>query len=88
MYDATFWQKHTDGTPFVEFLRKGILVGVKVDKGLAELPGTQIGEQWTKGLDDLKISEDGNPSEAAIFDCTMMQLFVNWKGWFPLWNQS
>lgn len=93
MYDATFWQKHTDGTPFVELLqKKGIVVGVKVDKGLAELPGTNTGEQWTKGLDDLqarcrkyyengarfakwrnvlKISKNGNPSEAAIFDCTM-----------------
>merc|ERR1712137_1441901 len=55
MYDATFWQKSADGTRFVELLQnKGILVGIKVDKGLAVMPGSQTGEQWTKGLDDLQ----------------------------------
>jgi len=56
MYDATFWQKTSDGTRFVDLLqKKGILVGVKVDKGLVGLPGSQTGEQWTKGLDDLQV---------------------------------
>eukprot|EP00811_Abedinium_folium_P037167 NODE_9807_length_1398_cov_2.524784.p1 GENE.NODE_9807_length_1398_cov_2.524784~~NODE_9807_length_1398_cov_2.524784.p1 ORF type:complete len:286 (-),score=104.47 NODE_9807_length_1398_cov_2.524784:330-1187(-) len=54
MFDATFYQKCSDGKPFVQLLNeRGILVGIKVDKGLKTLPGSLTGEQWTTGLDDL-----------------------------------
>ena len=54
MYDATFYQKTAEGKPFVELLaEKGIVVGIKVDKGLKPLPGTNTGEQCTLGLDDV-----------------------------------
>eukprot|EP00811_Abedinium_folium_P035949 NODE_8700_length_1475_cov_14.614243.p1 GENE.NODE_8700_length_1475_cov_14.614243~~NODE_8700_length_1475_cov_14.614243.p1 ORF type:complete len:367 (-),score=139.61 NODE_8700_length_1475_cov_14.614243:287-1387(-) len=93
MYDATFYQATADGKPFVQLLtEKGIVTGIKVDKGLKTLSGSNTGEQCTMGLDDLaqrcknyyeggarfakwrnvlKISKEGNPSEAAILDCTV-----------------
>jgi hypothetical protein len=41
------------GTPFVEVLRrKGIIPGIKVDKGVVPIAGT-AGETVTQGLDDL-----------------------------------
>jgi len=53
MFDETLYQKTADGTPFVDVLKKkGILVGIKVDKGVAELLGTE-GETVTQGHDDL-----------------------------------
>eukprot|EP00747_Dinoflagellata_sp_TGD_P145371 gnl/TRDRNA2_/TRDRNA2_176582_c0_seq1.p1 gnl/TRDRNA2_/TRDRNA2_176582_c0~~gnl/TRDRNA2_/TRDRNA2_176582_c0_seq1.p1 ORF type:complete len:385 (-),score=97.39 gnl/TRDRNA2_/TRDRNA2_176582_c0_seq1:440-1543(-) len=92
MHESTFKQSTSSGQGFVDYLRrKGILVGIKVDTGLKDLPGSTTGEQWTSGLDDLaqraakfyeggarfakwrnvlKISKDGNPTDAAIIDCT------------------
>lgn len=92
MYEATMNQSTGDGKRFVDLLQeKGIVVGIKVDKGLKSLPGSTTGEQWTAGLDDLadragkfyqagarfakwrnvlKISKDGNPTDASILDCT------------------
>lgn len=53
MFHETFYQKTDDGTPFVEILKKkGILPGIKVDKGVVPMAGT-IGEGTTQGLDDL-----------------------------------
>jgi len=53
LYDETFWQKADDGTPFVELLKKkGILPGIKVDKGVKPLRGTDE-ETYTQGFDDL-----------------------------------
>jgi len=93
MHEETFKQSTSSGQSFVEYLRsKGIAVGIKVDTGLKDFPGSTTGEQWTSGLDDLaaraakfyeagarfakwrnvlKISKDGNPTDAAILDCTM-----------------
>lgn len=52
-FDETFWQKTNDGQPFPDFLKThGILPGIKVDKGLIELPGF-AGEKITQGLDGL-----------------------------------
>jgi len=49
----TLYQKAEDGTPFVDMLKKqGVLPGIKVDKGLAIIPGTKD-EQVTEGLDGL-----------------------------------
>ncbi|TKR75866.1 hypothetical protein L596_017100 [Steinernema carpocapsae] len=53
MFHETFYQKTDDGTPFVQVLqKKGIIPGIKVDKGVIPLAGT-LGEGTTQGLDDL-----------------------------------
>lgn len=53
LYEETLNQKCSDGTPFPELLGKlGIAVGIKVDKGTVNLPGT-AGESTTQGLDGL-----------------------------------
>lgn len=52
MFEETLTQKTAAGVPFVKLLAdRGILTGIKVDKGLVTLPGTE--EQWTQGLDGL-----------------------------------
>jgi len=54
LFDETIHQKAQDGTPFPELLtRKGILPGIKVDKGTVELAGFS-GEKMTEGLDGLR----------------------------------
>ncbi|HLT79016.1 MAG TPA: class I fructose-bisphosphate aldolase [Ferrovibrio sp.] len=54
LYDETLRQKAKDGTPFVEILKKkGIVPGIKVDKGTVDLPGSN-GEKITEGLDGLR----------------------------------
>jgi len=53
LYHETFYQKADCGTKFVDVLKKnGIIPGIKVDKGIVPLAGTQ-GEGTTQGLDDL-----------------------------------
>jgi fructose-bisphosphate aldolase class I len=53
LFHETFYQKDDNGTPFVELLKqRGIIPGIKVDKGVIPLAGT-IGEATTQGLDDL-----------------------------------
>jgi fructose-bisphosphate aldolase class I len=53
LFHETLYQKADDGTPFVQILQsKGIIPGIKVDKGVIPLAGT-IGEATTQGLDDL-----------------------------------
>jgi len=53
LFHETLYQKTDDGTPFVELLKsRGIIPGIKVDKGVVELAGT-LGEATTQGLDDL-----------------------------------
>jgi fructose-bisphosphate aldolase class I len=53
LFDETFYQKTDDGTPFVQLLRsRGIIPGIKVDKGVIPIAGT-LGEATTQGLDDL-----------------------------------
>jgi fructose-bisphosphate aldolase class I len=55
LFDETFWQKADDGTLFTDLLKsKGILPGIKVDKGVKPLRGT-IGETYTQGFDDLDV---------------------------------
>ena len=54
LFDETARQKASDGTPFPQYLaKKGILPGIKVDKGLANLPFT-ADEKVTEGLDGLQ----------------------------------
>lgn len=53
LFEETLYQKADDGTPFVDILKsKGILPGIKVDKGIKPLAGTN-GECVTQGIDDL-----------------------------------
>jgi len=52
-FDETFYQKTDDGIPFPQLLKsRGIIPGIKVDKGLIKLSGTDD-ETTTQGLDDL-----------------------------------
>ncbi len=53
MFDETFWQSTGSGQLFREYLKmQGILPGIKVDKGLVDLPGFP-GEKISQGLDVL-----------------------------------
>jgi len=53
LYEETLYQKADNGTPFVDVLKsKGIIPGIKVDKGVKPLSGTN-GETVTQGIDDL-----------------------------------
>jgi len=54
LFDETARQKASDSTPFPQYLaRKGIIPGIKVDKGIANLPFTAE-EKVTEGLDGLQ----------------------------------
>ncbi len=53
LFEETFEQKDDHGTPLAElFANKGIVPGIKVDKGLIDLPNTH-NEKVTQGLDGL-----------------------------------
>lgn len=53
LFHETFYQKADDGTPLVKILQdNGIIPGIKVDKGVVPLGGTD-GECTTQGLDGL-----------------------------------
>ena len=55
MYEETLFQSCDDGTSFVDLLKsKGIVPGIKVDKGVKPLTGTP-GETVTQGIDDLDV---------------------------------
>ncbi|KAG7458508.1 hypothetical protein MATL_G00221040 [Megalops atlanticus] len=52
-FHETLYQKSEQGVPFPQLIKeKGIVVGIKVDKGTAALNGTD-GETTTQGLDGL-----------------------------------
>lgn len=53
LFDETFWQTTDHGQVFREYLKnRGVAPGIKVDKGLADLPGFP-NEKVTQGLDGL-----------------------------------
>jgi len=53
LFHETMYQKADDGTPFVKLLLdNGIIPGIKVDKGVVPLAGSD-GECTTQGLDEL-----------------------------------
>jgi len=53
LFKETLYQKAKDGVPFVEILKqKNVIPGIKVDKGVVPLSGTD-GETTTQGFDDL-----------------------------------
>jgi fructose-bisphosphate aldolase class I len=54
LFDETARQKAVDGTPIPQYLaKKGIVPGIKVDKGLVNIPFTRE-EKVTEGLDGLQ----------------------------------
>jgi fructose-bisphosphate aldolase class I len=54
LYDETIRQASKDGVPFSQLLAgKGVIPGIKVDKGVQDLPGFP-GEKITEGLDGLR----------------------------------
>jgi fructose-bisphosphate aldolase class I len=54
LFDETIRQSAEDGTPFPALLKqRGIIPGIKVDKGAKALPGAE-GEKITEGLDGLR----------------------------------
>jgi fructose-bisphosphate aldolase, class I len=54
LFDETARQKANDGTLFPQYLaKKGIIPGIKVDKGLVDLPLAPTGEKVSEGLDGL-----------------------------------
>lgn len=73
-FDETFYQKTDDGTPFPQLLKsRGIIPGIKLDKGLVKLSGTDD-ETTTQGLDDLdarcaKYKKDG--ADFAKWRCAL-----------------
>lgn len=55
LFEETLYQNADSGTPFVEIMKsKGIIPGIKVDKGIKPLFGTN-GECVTQGMDDLDV---------------------------------
>ena len=53
LFHETVYQKTKDGVPFVQLIKDmGVIPGIKVDKGIVPLPGTQD-EGTTQGLDGL-----------------------------------
>ncbi|KAI9115645.1 hypothetical protein K1719_013314 [Acacia pycnantha] len=53
LFEETLYQKTASGKPFVEVLEEnGVVPGIKVDKGIVELAGTN-GETTTQGFDSL-----------------------------------
>ena len=54
LFDETARQKALDGSAIPEYLaKKGIVPGIKVDKGTVQLPLARAGELVTEGLDGL-----------------------------------
>merc|ERR1711976_1067833 len=55
LFTETLYQKTTDGKMMVDLAKEnGVAVGIKVDTGLVPLVGGKEGENWCRGLDDLK----------------------------------
>lgn len=53
LFHETVYHKTDDGVPFMQLLKeRGIIPGIKLDKGVVQLSGTS-GETTTQGLDDL-----------------------------------
>jgi fructose-bisphosphate aldolase class I len=66
MYDETWWQNASDGTPYPKYLTaKGIMPGIKVDQGLAAFG--HAGETVTLGVEGLEERLDGYVAGGARF---------------------
>uniref|UniRef100_A0A3Q3GRF3 Fructose-bisphosphate aldolase n=1 Tax=Kryptolebias marmoratus TaxID=37003 RepID=A0A3Q3GRF3_KRYMA len=66
-FHETLYQHSDKGVPFVKMIReRGILIGVKVDKGVVPLAGTS-GETTTQGLDGLSERCAQYKKDGAVF---------------------
>merc|ERR1719392_167220 len=55
LFTETLMQETTDGKKMVDLAKEnGVIPGIKVDTGLVPLVGGKQGENWCRGLDDLK----------------------------------
>jgi fructose-bisphosphate aldolase, class I len=76
LYDETIRQASADGTPFPALLeRKGVIPGIKVDKGAKPLAGA-TGETITEGLDGLRERFEEYRSLGARF--------AKWRGVYSI----
>ncbi|KAJ4935537.1 hypothetical protein JOQ06_017069 [Pogonophryne albipinna] len=67
LFHETLYQNSDAGIPFVKMIRdRGILVGIKVDKGVVPLAGT-FGETTTQGLDGLSDRCAQYKKDGAVF---------------------
>ncbi len=68
LFDETLRQATQDGVPFPQFLHeRGIIPGIKVDRGVQPLAGARQGEVITEGLDGLRGRLDEYRSLGAQF---------------------
>ncbi len=80
LYEETLGQKDNKGTLLTEVLAKqGIIPGIKVDKGLVDLPNTD-GEQISQGLDGLSERLLGYKKQGARF--------AKWRNTFTISETS
>lgn len=78
LFDETFWQATHTGQVFREYLKNhAILPGIKVDKGLVDLPGFP-GEKVTQGL-------DGLPERMAVYHGAGAK-FAKWRAVIAIGN--
>lgn len=76
LFEETFTQNDSQNTPIAElFSQKGILPGIKVDKGLIELANTD-GEKITQGLDGL--------SERLLHFKKLGAKFAKWRNVYSI----
>jgi fructose-bisphosphate aldolase, class I len=67
LFEETLGQRADDGTPLLEVLKqRGILAGIKVDKGTTPLPNAD-GDLITQGLDGLSERLQGYKGQGARF---------------------
>jgi fructose-bisphosphate aldolase class I len=67
LHDETFWQSDDDGIPFrIKLTERGVIPGIKVDEGLADLPGFP-GESVSRGLDGLPARLEKYRAAGAAF---------------------
>mmetsp|Transcript_1923 Transcript_1923/g.6101 ORF Transcript_1923/g.6101 Transcript_1923/m.6101 type:complete len:364 (-) Transcript_1923:367-1458(-) len=75
MFEETLFQSDDAGVPFPQGLAKhGIVTGIKLDKGLKQIPGAVDGEMDTQGFDDLGARCDKYYAAGARFSkwrCTL-----------------
>src|SRR3990167_8863272 len=76
LFEETLGQHTKDGISFVQLLsQKGIVPGIKVDKGVRPLPFS-LNESYTQGLDDL----DGRLQQYK----KMGARFAKWRAVIPI----
>ncbi|KAH9314140.1 hypothetical protein KI387_022767 [Taxus chinensis] len=81
LFEETLYQSTTDGKKFVDCLREeNIVPGIKVDKGLVPLPGSN-NESWCQGLDGLASRSAKYYKQGACFAKWPSELAVKEAAW-------